>query len=189
MNAARTMAGANVMRAPHAQHVRHAQYAQLARRARTFATLALVALAPLAALPTRTAIPWLDALCSTPLFSSAPSSSDAAARPTSTSRTLSCEPLPNVPGKSVTTVLVDFPPHAFTAAHRHPGSVTAFVISGALRSQLDSGPVVDYRSGQTWFEPPGTLHDFVENTDATQPAKLLAVFVTDANCGPLVLPP
>jgi len=160
------------------------------RHARTFATVTALALAPLAVLPTRTAMPWLDALCSTPLLSNASASSDAAAqRPTSSSRVLSCEPLANVLGKSVTTALVDFPPRAYTGAHRHPGAVTAYVISGTLRSRLDSGTAIDYRSGQTWFEPPGTLHDSVENTDPTQPAKLLAVFVTDSNCGPLVLPP
>ncbi|MBN3757089.1 cupin domain-containing protein [Paraburkholderia sp. Tr-20389] len=160
-----------------------------ARHARTLATFATLALAPLAMLPARPALQWLDAMCSTPLLSVASSSGAAAQRPTSTSHTLSCEPLANVPGKSVTTVVVDFPPHAFTGAHRHPGSVTAYVISGTLRSRLNSGPAIDYRSGQTWFEPPGTLHDFVENTDPAQPAKLLAVFVTDSNCGPLVLPP
>ncbi|MEM5369396.1 cupin domain-containing protein [Paraburkholderia azotifigens] len=160
------------------------------RHARTLATVAALALAPLAVLPTRPAIDWLDAICSTPLLSDASSSSGAAAqRPATTSHVLACEPLANVPGKSVTTVEVNFPPHAFTGAHRHPGSVTAYVISGTLRSQLNSDPAVDYRSGQTWFEPPGTLHDFVENTDPAQPAKLLAVFVTDSNCGPLVLPP
>ncbi|BCF99729.1 hypothetical protein PPGU19_042980 [Paraburkholderia sp. PGU19] len=160
------------------------------RHARTFATVAVLALAPLAVLPARPAIQWLDAMCSTPLLSDASSSSDATAlRPTSTSRVLSCEPLANVPGKSVTTVVVDFPPRAYTGAHRHPGSVTAYVISGTLRSRLDGGPAIDYQSGQTWFEPPGTLHDFAENPNPAQPAKLLAVFVADSNCGPLVLPP
>lgn len=136
-----------------------------ARHARTLTTVAALALTPLAMLPTRPAMQWLDAICSTPLHSVASSPGAAAQRPTSTSHTLSCEPLANAPGKSVTTVVVDFPPHAFTGAHRHPGSVTAYVISGTLRSALNGGPAIDYRSGQTWFEPPGTLHDYVENTD------------------------
>ncbi|WP_109480519.1 cupin domain-containing protein [Paraburkholderia sp. C35] len=162
-----------------------------ARHARTAATLAVLALAPLAALPTRPTLQWLDTLCSAPLLSDASSSPSGVAvqRPASSSRTLSCEPLANAPGKSVTTAVVDFPPRGFTGAHRHPGAVTAYVIAGTLRSSLDGGPAIDYHSGQTWFEPPGTLHDFVENADPTQPAKLLAVFVTDSNCGPLVLPP
>ncbi|SIT37956.1 Cupin [Paraburkholderia piptadeniae] len=159
------------------------------RHARTLATLSLLALAPLAALPTRPAVQWLAAMCSTRLLSDASPSSDAARRPVTTVRPLSCEPLAHVPGKSVTTVIVDYPPRAFTPAHRHPGSVTAFVIEGTVRSQLAGGPAIDYQSAQTWFEPPGTLHEFAENPDPARPAKLLAVFVTDSDCGPLVLPP
>ncbi|MPW16680.1 cupin domain-containing protein [Paraburkholderia sp. CNPSo 3157] len=159
------------------------------RHVRTLATLSLLALAPLAALPTRPAVQWLAAMCSTPLLSDASPSSDSARRPATTVRPLSCEPLAHVPGKSVTTAIVDYPPRAFTPAHRHPGSVTAFVIEGTVRSQLAGGPAIDYRSGQTWFEPPGTLHEFAENPDPARPAKLLAVFVTDSDCGPLVLPP
>jgi quercetin dioxygenase-like cupin family protein len=162
------------------------------RHARTLATAVLLTLAPFAVLPSRPAMQWLTtlaALCSAPLLNEAPGASASVSRPKTSTRVLSCEPLKNAPGKSITTALVDFPPRGLTGAHRHPGTVTAFVVSGTLRSQLDSGPVIDYRAGQTWSEPQGTLHDFVENTDATQPAKLLAVFVTDENCGPLVLPP
>ncbi len=100
---------------------------------------------------------------------------------------LSCEKLPNVPGKSITTVLVDFPPGAYSPRHRHPGSVTAFVLIGEVRSQLDGGPVGTFGVGQTWFEPPGTIHDFVGNTSATEPAQLLAIFIADNDCGPLTI--
>lgn len=142
----------------------------------------------------RQAVDWFAALCSTvgrPMFASvpAPAGSAEAARPATSSKVLSCEPLPNVPGKSVTTVLVDFPPLAYSPAHRHPGSVTAVILNGTIRSQLAGTPPGDYRFGETFFEPPGTLHLFAENPDPTHPAKLLAVFVTDENCGPLVLPP
>lgn len=109
-------------------------------------------------------------------------------RPATVVKPLSCEALPNVPGKSITTVTVDFPPGAYTPAHRHPGSVTAFVISGAVRSQLAGGPPQTYGPGTTWFEPPGALHLFAENASATEPARILAVFVADDNCGPLVIP-
>lgn len=110
------------------------------------------------------------------------------ARPATVVKPLSCEALPNVPGKSITTVTVDFPPGAYTPAHRHPGSVTAFVIRGAVRSQLAGGPPQTFGPGTTWFEPPGALHLFAENASATEPAQILAVFVADDNCGPLVIP-
>ncbi|MFE0755552.1 cupin domain-containing protein [Inquilinus sp. NPDC058860] len=110
------------------------------------------------------------------------------ARPATVVRPLSCEALPNVPGKSITTATVDFPPGAYTPAHRHPGSVTAFVIAGAVRSQLAGEPPRTFGPGTTWFEPPGALHLFAENASATEPARILAVFVADDNCGPLVIP-
>jgi quercetin dioxygenase-like cupin family protein len=137
---------------------------------------------------------WLAGVCSTvnrPMFSSAPApaGAGAAARPSTSAKVISCESLPNVPGKSVTTVIVDFPPLAYSPAHRHPGSVTAVVLEGTIRSQLGGGPVGTYKSGETFFEPPRTLHVFAENPDPVRPAKLAAVFVAEENCGPLVLPP
>jgi hypothetical protein len=53
----------------------------------------------------------------------------------------------------------------FSPAHRHPGSVTAIILEGTIRSQLGGGPVGTYKTGETFFEPPGTLHVFAENPD------------------------
>jgi quercetin dioxygenase-like cupin family protein len=112
----------------------------------------------------------------------------ASARPATSVKPLSCEKLADVPGKAVTTAIVMFPPDAFSPAHRHPGDVTAFVLKGAIRSQVAGGPVVTYQAGETWFEPKGVLHDFAENASAVEPAELLAIVVADENCGPLVIP-
>lgn len=112
----------------------------------------------------------------------------ASARPATSIRLLSCQPLADVPGKAVTTAIVMFPPDAFSPAHRHPGDVTAFVLKGAIRSQVAGGPPVTYQTGGTWFEPKGALHHFAENASTVEPAELLAVFVADDNCGPLVIP-
>jgi quercetin dioxygenase-like cupin family protein len=87
----------------------------------------------------------------------------------------------------LTTAIVEFPPGAYSPKHRHPGSVTAFVLKGILRSQLAGGPIGTYKPGETWFEPPGVLHLFAENASGTEPAELLAIFVADDNCGPLVI--
>jgi len=85
-------------------------------------------------------------------------------------------------------MIVDFPPRAYSAPHRHPGSVTAIVLQGSVRSQMEGGPAIIYRPGQTWSEAPYALHVLAENPDALKPAQLLAIFVTDSNCGPLVIP-
>jgi quercetin dioxygenase-like cupin family protein len=118
---------------------------------------------------------------------SADTPAGASARPRSIQHPIACEKLPNVPGKSITTVLVEFPPNALTPSHRHPGSVTAYVLKGTLRSQLNGGPVGTFGVGGTWFEPPGTVHNMVENASPTEPAELMAVFVADSDCGALTI--
>ncbi len=84
--------------------------------------------------------------------------------------------------------LVAFAPLAYSPAHRHPGSVTAFVVKGTVRSQMAGGAAIDYEAGETWFEPPRALHLFAENPSPVEPAEILAVFMADEDCGPLVIP-
>jgi quercetin dioxygenase-like cupin family protein len=88
--------------------------------------------------------------------------------------------LPNVPGKSFTSVIVTFPPGGRAAPHRHGQAfVFAYVLEGSVRSQLDNEPAVNYAAGQSWSEPPGAHHLLTENVSATLPAKLLVVFISD----------
>ena len=133
-------------------------------------------------------LPTLIAFCSVGLLSTSMTHDQPDARPATQVTQLSCQPLADVPGKSMTTAIVHFPPGAFTPAHRHPGSVTAYVVSGSIRSQLDGTPPTTFSAGSTWYEPPGALHLFAENASSIESAELLAVFVTDHDCGPLVIP-
>ena len=87
--------------------------------------------------------------------------------------------LPNVPGKRVTIVRVFYGPGGFTPAHRHAGTVTAYVTKGEIRSQLGGGPVETFKVGQSFFEPPGATHLISANASNTEPAELIAVFVAD----------
>jgi quercetin dioxygenase-like cupin family protein len=87
--------------------------------------------------------------------------------------------LPNVPGKRVTIVRVFYGPGGFTRAHRHAGSVTAYITKGEVRSQLAGGPVETFKVGQSFFEPPGATHLVSANASNTEPAELIAVFVAD----------
>jgi quercetin dioxygenase-like cupin family protein len=89
--------------------------------------------------------------------------------------------LPNVPGKSIKGVLVEYGPGGSSPAHTHPKSafIYATVLEGAIRSSVNDGPVVIYRTGQSFSEMPGDRHSVSENASKTEPAKLLAVFVVD----------
>ena len=88
-------------------------------------------------------------------------------------------PLPNVAGKRVTVVRVIYAPGGFSRPHRHAGSVTAYIVKGQIRSQLAGEPARVYQPGETFFEPPGSVHQVSANASQTEPAELIAVFVAD----------
>ncbi len=90
------------------------------------------------------------------------------------------EALPNVPGQRLTAVVVSYAPGESSRAHRHAGSVYAYILSGAVRSKNSAtGAARVYKAGESFFEPPGSTHLISENASKTEPAKLLAVFVAD----------
>jgi quercetin dioxygenase-like cupin family protein len=93
------------------------------------------------------------------------------------------EMIPTVPGKSLIAVIVTYPPGGKTPPHHHAHSafVTGYVLSGAIRSQVDDGQVRVYHAGESFTEKPGASHRVSENASTTEPAKLLAVFVVDTN--------
>src|ERR1700733_3333593 len=98
--------------------------------------------------------------------------------------------LPNVPGKSIKGVLVEYGPGGYSPGHTHPNSafIYATVLEGAMRSQVNDGPVTTYKAGQSFSELPGDRHAVSANASKTKPAKLLAVFVADTNETELTTP-
>jgi quercetin dioxygenase-like cupin family protein len=97
------------------------------------------------------------------------------------------EPAANVPGKSLKAVTVSYPPATKSEAHHHAPSafIMAYVISGAIRSQVDGEPARVFHAGETWSEAPGAHHAISENASTTEPALLLAVFLVDSGDLPL----
>ncbi len=98
--------------------------------------------------------------------------------------------LPNVPGKSMRGVLVEYEPGGFSSGHVHPTSafIYATVLEGAIRSQVNGGPILTYRAGESFSELPGDVHGVSENASDTEPARLLAVFVVDTGETELTTP-
>ena len=90
-------------------------------------------------------------------------------------------PLPNVPGKSLSAVLVSYAPGEKSPTHdHHQASVFAFVVSGSIKSENSAtGPAKIYQAGESFFEPPGSIHSISANGSDTEPAQLLAIFVAD----------
>jgi quercetin dioxygenase-like cupin family protein len=95
--------------------------------------------------------------------------------------------IPNAEGKSLIAVVVSYAPGAKSPAHHHAPSafIYAYVLSGAIRSQVDDEPAKVYQTGEGFYEAPGSHHRISENASDAQPASLLAVFVVDSNDSPL----
>jgi quercetin dioxygenase-like cupin family protein len=102
---------------------------------------------------------------------------DAAAqgRPASSVTTVAVSDLGD--GKEMTTLLVKYPPYGFTPKHKHGGAVTAYVLKGTVRSHVSGQALADFKPGQTFFEPVGSIHLVSENPSQTEPAELLATIV------------
>lgn len=89
--------------------------------------------------------------------------------------------LPNVPGKSIKGVLVEYGPGGYSPAHTHAPSafIYATVLEGAITSQVNGGPVTTYQAGENFSENPGDHHAVSRNASDSKPARLLAVFVVN----------
>lgn len=98
--------------------------------------------------------------------------------------------IPNAQGKSMVAVVVSYPPGGKSPAHHHAQSafIYAYVLSGAIRSQVGVEPAKVYRVGEGFYEVPGSHHRISENASDKEPASLLAVFVVDSNDNPLTAP-
>lgn len=108
-----------------------------------------------------------------------PGMASMAERPATKSTVISSHAIPDVKGKQMTAVVVDFPPGAFSPEHHHEGSLTVYVLKGTIRSELAGEPPQVYTVGQSFFEPLGATHLFAENMSTTEDARILAVFVHD----------
>ena len=98
--------------------------------------------------------------------------------------------IPNIPGKSLVALEVDYAPGAATPSHTHAKSafIYAYVISGAIESKVNDGETRIYRAGESWSEAPDASHSISRNASKTEPAKLLAVFVVDSDDKALTTP-
>jgi quercetin dioxygenase-like cupin family protein len=104
----------------------------------------------------------------------------ADADPGASVKPVAMDKLPNVPGKSISAVVVTYAPGGKSPKHHHAGSVLAYILTGAIRSENSAtGAVKVYKAGESFLEPAGSEHLISENASTTESASLLAIFVAD----------
>jgi quercetin dioxygenase-like cupin family protein len=98
--------------------------------------------------------------------------------------------IPNLAGKSLVVVEVDYPPGAASPPHTHAKSafIYAYVLSGRIESKVNDSETRIYEAGESWSEPPNAHHQVSRNASKTETARLLAVFVVDTGDMALTTP-
>jgi len=92
---------------------------------------------------------------------------------------LATKPLAGLSGaeKEGAMFLVEYPPGASSAQHRHDAHVFVYVIQGSVVMQVKDGPELTLKAGETFYENPDDVHVVSRNASATEPAKFIAFFV------------
>src|SRR5262245_66001819 len=82
-------------------------------------------------------------------------------------------------GWSASGVEVSYGPGQSSPPHRHPGITIAYVLEGEIVSKVGDGPEKTYKVGEMFIETPNQLHAVSRNASKTNPAKLLAVMLSE----------
>jgi quercetin dioxygenase-like cupin family protein len=81
------------------------------------------------------------------------------------------------PGKEVLMSTVTYPPGGASPPHRHDAQVFVYVLEGELIMQVQGGPKVTLKPGETFYESPTDVHSVSANASQTAPAKFLVFII------------
>ena len=90
-------------------------------------------------------------------------------------------------GKEGAMLTVEYAPGTDGPVHRHNAHVFVYVLEGSVVMQVQGGPQVTLRPGETFYEGPDDVHLVGRNASKTERAKFLAFFVKDKGA-PVVEP-
>jgi quercetin dioxygenase-like cupin family protein len=82
-------------------------------------------------------------------------------------------------GKEVLMSTVTYPPGGASPPHRHDAQVFVYVLEGELIMQVQGGPKVTLKPGETFYESPSDVHAVSANASQTAPAKFLVFIIKD----------
>jgi len=78
----------------------------------------------------------------------------------------------------VEVVRLDFLPGMITPYHKHPVPVIGYVEQGAFDVQVEGLPLHRYKTGESILEPANTRILHFDNVSKTEPAVLIATYLT-----------
>lgn len=91
--------------------------------------------------------------------------------------TLFMKQLPEMPGKEIEVITVDYAPGAVDAVHRHDAHAVVYVLEGEIEMQVRGGALRRLGPGQIFYESPEDVHTVSRNPSRTKPAKFVVFFI------------
>jgi quercetin dioxygenase-like cupin family protein len=85
--------------------------------------------------------------------------------------------LPDVAGKEMLMITVEYPPGSVDPIHRHDAYAFVYVLQGSIVMQVRGGKEVTLGPGQTFYEGPNDVHTVGRNASTTEPAKFIVVLL------------
>ena len=92
----------------------------------------------------------------------------------------------NPPLKLVRGARIRFAPRQTTGLHRHPISVVGVVTAGSFIIKKEGEPEKVVKTGEPFFEAAGVTTERFDNASDTEPAEIVAFFLTDTKDRPLI---
>jgi quercetin dioxygenase-like cupin family protein len=83
----------------------------------------------------------------------------------------------SVPGREIVSAIAEFQAKATVGRHTHPGEEAGYILDGTILLEQEGKPAVTLKAGQTFFIPPGTVHNATNNESA--PARVLATYIVE----------
>lgn len=99
---------------------------------------------------------------------------------------LTSKDLPELPGKEVSMITVEYPPGSTDPIHRHNAHAFVYVLEGSIIMQVKGGKEVTLTPGQTFYEGPDDIHLVGRNASKTKPAKFVVFLIKDKGAPVLV---
>lgn len=85
--------------------------------------------------------------------------------------------LPDIPGKEMLMLSVEYPPGTVEHIHRHDAQAFVYVLEGTIVEQVRGGKEATLTPGQTFYEGPDDVHTVGRNASTTASAKFIVVMV------------
>ena len=100
---------------------------------------------------------------------------------------LMSKPLPDLPGKELLMITVEYPPGSHDPVHRHNAHAFIYVLEGSIVMGVNGEKPLTLTAGQTFYEGPNDIHTVGRNASKTTPAKFLVFLLKDKG-SPVLIP-